>query len=363
MDFRSQKGATGADVMIAATVIMIVIGIVSMIYVNTTLQSRNVTRTAGATRIATNILENIEKISYDEFATTYNSVKGATIPSIDTYTSYPTLSGTVFNTKIPNGYTVYLYGEPNYGSHTSALEQFDLTRDIKLVVTYKVGDVIEKVEFSTSKKREIVGEVNEPDTSILGTQGFLNVEDVDQVFYPIKYSDTAKSYVRTTENDQNWYNYSNKRWAMVLVAPKSIEENNIFDANGALKSSIESDESVKKYVWIPRFYYNSDINKFTEFAYLTVTDKARKELALTSNKDNTKPEGKDTVELRYITCGNKNNNLSGENESKNVTDMKNSSNSALTGIWIEADGTSTNNDYKNYYNLLNNSKYGPCELH
>ena len=346
MDFRSQKGATGADVMIAATVIMIVIGIVSMIYVNTTLQSRNVTRTAGATRIATNILENIEKMDYNSFATAYNSVRGGTSPSIDSYSTYPTLSGSAFNTKIPNGYTVYLYGEPNYGSHTTKLEQFDLARDIKLVVAYKVGDVTEKVEFSTSKKREIVDEVNEPDTSILAKQGFLKVENVEQVFYPIKYSDTAKSYVKITDNDQNWYNYSNKRWALVLVAPKTIEQNNIFDANGVLKSETSSNENIKKYVWIPRFFVKD--NKFTDFAYLTVNNMVRRELALNSNEDSGK-----TVELKYITV------VQVENDECEAIDTKLNS----TGFWIESDGESTDNDYKNYYNLLNDSDYGPCELH
>ena len=71
---KSEKGATGVDVVVAAAMILMTITVVSILYVNTSLQSRNITRTAGATRIATNIAENIQALSYEEFVYSYNGI-------------------------------------------------------------------------------------------------------------------------------------------------------------------------------------------------------------------------------------------------------------------------------------------------
>ena len=49
-----------------------------------------------------------------------------------------------------------MLAEPKYGSHSGddkESEQFDLVRDIKLVITYKVGDATEKLEFNVAVTR------------------------------------------------------------------------------------------------------------------------------------------------------------------------------------------------------------------
>ena len=53
---KSQKGVTGVDIVVSITVITLTIVVVTAIYTNIDLTSKNVNRTAGATRIATNIL-------------------------------------------------------------------------------------------------------------------------------------------------------------------------------------------------------------------------------------------------------------------------------------------------------------------
>ena len=347
MNFRSQSGATGADIIIAATVIILTISIVSMLYVNTTLQGRNVTRTAGATRIATNVLENIEKMTYDEFCQEYGNNNVGTPWSVENtgdYADYKsTTNNTVFNTKIPQGYKLYIKGDPNYGSHTNDSEKFDLVREIKLVVTYNVGDVNEKVEFNTSKEREMVSEVNIPITNVLFSQRILNNK---KSFYPIKYSENAKAYFKTTEEDSEWYNYSNKKWAMIIVS--SEEESTLFDLNGKL---IADSSKYKKYVWIPRFFYKTvaSENKFSEFAYLT-TDMAIGELGIASTNGTT---------LNCMTYVPK--KAESILPNSEYPDME-----KYTGIWIEATNQSNNeskiND-NNYGKMLNESEYGPCELH
>lgn len=252
MNFKNQKGATGSDIIISMTIIIITVAVVSMIYVNTTLQSRNVTRTAGATRIATNMLENMEKMSYADFDAEYNSIAVGwnSITSGD-YNGYKSATNTTaFNTKIPKGYIVYLYAEPSYGSHVLAAEQFDLVREIKLSVTYHVGDVNEKVDFSTSKTREIVDEVNAPNTDILSSQGIVSIQ---KKFYPVKYSEDAGAYIKTSTDDSDWYNYSNKKWAMVIVSTEP--ESTLFDVNGKV---IADTSKYAKYTWIPKYFYTGE---------------------------------------------------------------------------------------------------------
>lgn len=345
MNFRSQKGATGTDIIIAISIIVLSVAVVSMIYVNTTLQSRNVTRTAGATRIATNILENIEKLSYTDFIAEYNATKWTDVDDLtDTYYGYKKITdNTAFGTKIPKGYTVYLYGEPSYGSYTASTDgdkQFDLVRNVRLVVAFSVGDVDRTVDFRTSKTREIANDVNPPDTTVLAMQGQVNATSK---YYPVKYSVDASAYVRTTEDDEEWYNYSNKKWAMVIVS--SSAETDLFDVNGKFKATT----GYTRWVWVPKYFVNNAGTAITEFAYLassTQAIKAKQELKASDN----------TTILYYNTVANK------ASTSKETNNFVISGNQQVTGMWVSAQNIDAikNNSMSN---LLNNSVFGPCELH
>lgn len=136
--FKSEKGATGADVIISSAMILLTITVVSILYVNTSLQTRNIKRTAGATRIATNIAENIQALSYEDFVYSYDGIAVAEEYKGEIYRKIEgSNSNRIFDTKIPTGYTFYIKAEPVYGSHTYEKEQFDLVRDIEIVVAYK----------------------------------------------------------------------------------------------------------------------------------------------------------------------------------------------------------------------------------
>ena len=63
----SEKGVTGVDIVVSVTMIVITIAVVMAIFVNISSSSREVNRTSGATRMATNILENIELMYYEDF--------------------------------------------------------------------------------------------------------------------------------------------------------------------------------------------------------------------------------------------------------------------------------------------------------
>jgi len=72
-NLKNEKGATGADIVVALSIIVLTVSVISMVYINLTNGSKNVNRTAGATRIATNILENIDKMSYTQYNETLNA--------------------------------------------------------------------------------------------------------------------------------------------------------------------------------------------------------------------------------------------------------------------------------------------------
>ena len=177
---KSQKGVTGVDIVVSITVITLTIVVVTAIYTNIDLTSKNVNRTAGATRIATNILEEIEKMYYDEFKEEISEIEKDFNKSGKEYiveVSSDTndtkkiiinpkkVSKTVkfFNTKIPKGYLVEMKLQNSYGTDTG--KKYDMVRKIDLSVKYNVGETEEKVSLSTAKTLELCEVCNEPEIS------------------------------------------------------------------------------------------------------------------------------------------------------------------------------------------------------
>ncbi len=259
--FKSQKGATGADIVVALSIIVLTVGTVSLIYVNVTKGSRKVNRTAGATRIATNILENIDGMSYDQFLRTItnsndantnggiigiktddaNGVSNGVVNGAGTITVNGAKNGTIkiFSTKVPKGYTVELTIANKY-SDDDTLPKFDLMKEISVNVKFKVSDEEEVVSLSTSKTREEIQAVNKPDINTLEIAS-------GKAYVPIKYSKVQACYVVTSENDSDWYNYESKIWAMVYVDTTSEI------AKIKQSGKITTVNNSKIYYWIPRF--------------------------------------------------------------------------------------------------------------
>lgn len=335
---KSGRGAVGVDVLTSSAMILITVTIVSILYVNISLQTRNIQRTAGATRIATNILENIQSMSYEEFTTLYDGIMVTDIYNGETYHK---VEGTetnykVFGTKIPVGYAFYIKAENVYGSHTIPTEQFDLVRDIDIVVTYKLGNNVEDISFSTIKQRELIDECNAPNTSYLNSVNSISTE---AKIYPIKYSEVIGGYIRTTEDDVDWYDYNNKKWAVVLVSDKL--ESDLFDANGRY-TGVEA----PKYMWIPAFFVNlNDVgNEFKAFRYKG-SEKIIIPNVLTSLADVTG----ETSLFNYYSFAEK------PAEYQKLTE------DTYTGMWVEMSESSLNSVQQ--ASILNNSAYGPFIIH
>lgn len=329
---KSQKGATGIDVVMASAMIMITIAVVSILYVNTSLQTRNIKRTAGATRLATNIAENIQALSYEEFISAYNGIATTEKYKEVDYRKVESVNSdrTIFSTKLPKGYAFYIKAEPVYGSHLDPKEQFDLVRDIDIIVTYKIGDSVDDISLSLTKQRELVEECNKPVLSYLS--GTAN-----KTIYPVKYVETTGSYMKTNEDDMDWYDYTNKKWAVVFVSDK--KENEVFDANGKY-TGVE----LRKYVWIPAYFVEGSGNDFYAFRY-NFSNKMIEKSSLTSLPDG---EGK-TSTFNYYTF------------STHPVSQQGVDGIDGAGLWVEI--TDTFLQEIQPARVLNNSIYGPFIVH
>lgn len=263
--FKSQKGATGVDIVVSITVIAITIAVVTAIYTNVDLTSKRVQRTAGATRIATSILEQIDKMYYEKFLDEINRLHSIAaseeyVDSIigkDEFIIYPkktALDVRIFNTKIPKGYTVNIYLENNYGDDTNI--KYDMVRKVNIEVKFPVGDSEETVKMSGTKSLELVQLGNKPE---IDYEHFEYVAERDLIDFseikPIKRS--GSGYIVTTEEDKEWYNYESKIWAKAIIA-----NNLTYDSStGIVKDGFE----YFTYVWVPSF--GADINNKLKFRY------------------------------------------------------------------------------------------------
>ena len=100
--FKTKKGLTGADIAVSIVLIVLTMGVVTAIYINTINKSRENIRHANATRIATNLAEKIQDIPYDLVIANGN------------YSSSGN-DGKVYGVTIPSGYKVDLKQFLKYG--------------------------------------------------------------------------------------------------------------------------------------------------------------------------------------------------------------------------------------------------------
>ena len=162
----------------------------------------------------------------------------------------------IFGVDIPDGYTLGLIIE-------DLNAEFDIIKKIDISITYDVAGLDEEVTMSTIIQKEMIDSCNEPNFT---SEYFLEagISETDYEIIPIKYNDSIGRFVVTTSADTEWYNYSSKEWATILVLPKrtSIDLKTIFiEATGIINSQDESIENYM-YVWIPNFSHKNDQSYF-----------------------------------------------------------------------------------------------------
>lgn len=333
---KEQKGATGVDIVVSITVISITIAIVIAIYTNVDLTSKRIKRTAGATRIATSMVEQIDKMYYSgltdqisEMDSMIASMSPTSTPYITynvakrQYTIMPKYTSDtirIFNTKVPKGYTVKISFEKDY--------EYDIVKKVNIEVEFLVGNQTESVQLSSAKALEIVELGNEPEidsnkiTDVNGNE-YYNV-------VPIKRE--GSEYKKTDENDDEWYNYEAGIWATVLGDLTYINS-----YNGKLKDGYKD----YVYVWIPSYGKAEDGKlrlKYKDTNYGVISKII---------------EG--TYRKSVFTIDINGKQLTDFSESVNFKDI---TGKKLNGVWVKASDIETNE----YSKLLNESEYGPFEL-
>lgn len=281
----SQKGLTGADIVLALLIIVTTVGVIAMVYVNLVIRSREVDRKTGATRISTNIVENMSQKYYDEITSHLNilSTQGIATKQESTYTIAGGTNVKVFETKVPKGYQVVINCKNSYGEQSSG---YDLVKKATVTVHYTVDGQNKKVSLDKVFEREIIRECNSPNFSeeyirpILGANVEYELYTPDsknqiakKIICPIRYNKQTKHYEIITNTTGLWYSYSNKQWARILVLDPGQVETTITN---------EMAQGSNSYVWIPRFGVESGKDliggtffkyKATDYAILSNYDK------------------------------------------------------------------------------------------
>lgn len=232
---KNQKGVTGADAVVAVAITVLFAGIIFTLAYNIYITTNSLKRSSQALSYITSTFEYVATQYYDDVTNT-NIEKY--INSLDT-NKVSITNNTPYIAEV----TV-----TNYNKTEGNEEKLDLVKEIKMSVTYKLGDKEQKIEMTTAKSREKLQVPNSPDLDLIETEEGQNE-------YAIKYE--SGIWKIADINDASWYNYNNGIWGTVLV---TSEEKTIGDI-------IKKEENNNIYIWVPRFAYDENDGSNIEFLY------------------------------------------------------------------------------------------------
>ena len=253
------------EIVLSIVIIVSIISIITLICLQIRNEIQIINKNSEASLIASNILENMNTRSFENIEKYIDDFSGIGISkkiedNLQNIIIYGgDFTDKFFGTDIPAGYTVELLMENN--------SEFDILKDVNLSVSFLCRNEIKKINFSTVLEREKITECNRP---ILTNDYFsdLGVNLDDYLIIPIKYSKNTNSFVSTTKDDPEWYNYAAKKWAKILILPKEEKLEDLFiDEHDKINSEIDVNENLKEvtdyiYVWIPNFSKKDSISYF-----------------------------------------------------------------------------------------------------
>ncbi len=210
-------------------------GVVTAIYTNLTNKSKENLRYSAATRIATQIVENIQSKCYDELIHRCSGAgTNGNLSEVEFSKDGPHRTvngGKIFDVKVPVGYSAKV--------ELSNAKDLDIVRNVTVTVKYKILGFERNVTLYTVKQKELLEQTNKPDLTMIkdyATNG--------SKYYSIKKVDA--NYIVTTTSDPDWYNYDSAKIPALVV--KSETAKNIGDVFA------QSDlTSLPVYVWVPRY--------------------------------------------------------------------------------------------------------------
>lgn len=326
------------EIIFSILIVCIVVFCITLICFEIKISSQRINKKSEAALISSNILENIKTRNFDDIEkyleeTSYVGISKRIEGNIQYVTIYGSeFTEKFFGTQIPKDYVVELQIE-NYG------EQFNLVKNIEVNVRYSVNKKTENVKVSTVIEREAIGECNSP---IINDEYFNNLGiTLDEYeIIPIKYSKNDNYYVITSADDIEWYNYSSKKWAKVLVFSREGEQlKDLFlNQDGTLKENADyygNNINLKNYmyVWIPNFSIKDEI---TYFRYGT---------------------GKKAIKMDFLYSNGKYLYLNKTGEE--VKDISKDCNfEGVSGVWRKLD-----DEQDPYYSNFNLTKYAPINIY
>jgi len=242
---RSNRGITGTDIVAAITLIILTMGVVTAIYINVTNKTKENIRYSNATRIATQIIENIQINTFEDLI--YRCDNNLNQVSMEE-------NEKIFDVNIPLGYSVLVTATPIDSA------KYDIVRDVKVEVSYKISNINKSITLNFLKERELLEQTNPPIFSELSNYGNI------KYFYPVKLvtQDGINKYFVTDKNDSEWYNYDIGFFALAVYSVKELE---LGEEINILTNPV--------YVWIPRFGIKDDnsVVSSDNFSYVYGTSK------------------------------------------------------------------------------------------
>ena len=139
-------------------------------------------------------------------------------------------------------------------------DKFPLYQDFELSTTrtfFKIYIWFDENELDLDKSisNELLStEISAEASDTIGEYSFPNSPDLVQGLIPVVYDESTSNWVKadSTNTDNSWYNYSDKRWANAVLVSETNRNNYLTAETGA---EISMDDILAYYVWIPRFKY------------------------------------------------------------------------------------------------------------
>lgn len=242
-NLKKQNGFAASDALIAILIITLFTGIIASLLYNIYLSNASLKRMSKANGYIVDVFEYIDKVYYDKvsenelityFNNKYYYQADGTTPNEDAEIIAVNDDGAI-STPFKAIISVQKYNELEGNK-----DKLDLLKEITMTVKYKLGNKEQEITVKRIKEREKLISINKPDIDL------LNLEE-GQNSYSIK--EINNNYVVCNENDNNWYNYENNKFAKVLVTNKNLEIGYQL-----------AEEDTLIYQWIPRFAQDSEGN-------------------------------------------------------------------------------------------------------
>lgn len=221
-NIKQEKGITGIDIAISLGIISITLAILGALYFNLYISSTQIERKTEAINFATQILEKMDSYYYSEVTSETFAV-----------TQKANGKNEVVGLEIPRGYNVTV----QITKYPSG-EGIDVVKQVSVTIAYNVGEKGHTIVLRKSKEKEKFA--------------IPNIPKLEANMIPVKVvkNGDSKTYKQTTAQDEQWYNYNQKRWALAVL--------------NAVGDTIKIQDL---YVWIPRYAYNSSDNTDVKFLY------------------------------------------------------------------------------------------------